>query len=144
MPSGVLAWVLAAVAIAQGRSPSPPVTPLRSLPITQGPVTFVNPNSPCPAHKGAPVRLGSVILQPPLLHYTPPRKASSTGRVIVEATIEPDGRVGQVKALRGPTDLHDLALEAVRQWRYARACLNGSAIRLIVVVTVTFPAHAGV
>jgi hypothetical protein len=127
-----------AVAIAQVRPTPPRVTPRSSLPITQGPVTFVDPSSRCPAPKGGPVRLGGAIVQPPLLHYTAPRVASTTGRVLVEATIRQDGSVGKVTVLQGPNDLHEFATAAVRQWRFARTCLNGHAIPIVHVVVVTF------
>ena len=134
----MLLLVLAVVAIPQGRPASPRVTPRSSLPITQGPVTFVDPNSRCPAHKGRPVRVGSAIVQPPLLDYTPPRVASTTGRVLVEAAIQQDGTVGKVTVLQGPSDLHEFARAAVRQWKFARTCLNGNPIPIVHVVVVTF------
>ena len=139
MVSGILVLLLATLAIAQARPTPPPVISRRSLPIRQGPITFVEPKSPCPAHKGLPVRLGSSIVNPPLLEYTPPRMAPSSGRVIVEATIQDDGTVGSVRVLRGPQELHEFAREAVRQWKFARTCLNGIAIPIIHTVVVTFP-----
>jgi len=142
MPSLILVLLLAGVAIAQGGPASPPVTPRSSLPITRGSVTFVDPGSPCPPYKGGAVRVGSVIAQPPLLHYTPPRPARSTGRVLVEGTVQPDGTVGKVRVLRGPRDLHELALGAVRQWNFARTCLNGTAIPIIPVVVATFSGNS--
>jgi TonB family protein len=138
MPSLILVLLFARMAIAQVRPASPPVTPRSSLPITRGVVTFVDPGSPCPPYKGGPVRVGGDLAQPPLLQYTPPRRAPSTGRVLVEATIQPDGTVRKVRVLRGPRDLHELALGAVRQWTFARTCLNGTAIPIIHVVVVTF------
>ena len=139
MVSRILALLLSALAMAQARPTSPPVTSRRSLPLRQGPITFVDPTSRCPPHKGLPVRLGSVIVNPPLLEYTPPRLAPSAGRVIVEGTIQEDGTVGSAKVLQGPKELHELALDAVRQWKFARTCLNGTAIRIIHTVTLTFP-----
>ena len=83
--------------------------------------------------------MGSAIVYPPLLEYTPPRAAPSTGHVIVEAAIQEDGTVRRGRVLRGPEPLHEFALEAVRQWKFARACLNGTAIPLIHTVVVAFP-----
>lgn len=137
--SGILVLLLTTLAIAQAPPKPPAVTSRRSLPIRQGPITFVDPKSSCPPHKGLPVRLGSAIVNPPLLEYTPPRVAPSRGQVIVEATIQDDGTVGGVRGLRGPQELHEFALEAVRQWKFARACLNGNAIPIIHTVVLTFP-----
>ena len=142
MVSGILVLLLAALASAQARPMPPPVTSRKSLPIRQGPITFVDPKSPCPQQKDLPdrpVRVGSVIVNLPLLESTPPRAARSTGRVIVEATIQDDGTVGGVRVLRGPKELHEFALEAVRQWKFARTCLNGTAIQILHIVVVTFP-----
>lgn len=140
MTSGILGLLfLARVATAQGQTASPPVTPLTSLPITRGAITYVAPNSPCPPYSGRPVRVGSGIAQPPVLKFTPPRAGPSSGRVLVEAMIRQDGTVGRVKVLRGPDDLHQLALDAVKQWKFARTCLNGMAVPIIHVVAVTWP-----
>ena len=139
MVSGILVLLLAALSMGQARPTSPPVISRRSLPIRQGPITFVDPRSPCPPGKGLPVRVGSAIVNPPLLEYTPPRVTSSIGRVILEATIQEDGTVRRVRVLRGPKELHELALEAVRQWKFARTCLNGTAIPIIHTVVLAFP-----
>jgi hypothetical protein len=131
--------LLTAVAVLQGGPMSPTLTPRKALPVRHGPITFVDPGSPCPPHKGQPVRLGSAIVNPPLLDYTPPRQASA-GRVIVEATIQGDGTVRSARALEGPKELRAFAIEAVRQWKFARTCLNGQAIPIIVAAVVTFAA----
>jgi outer membrane biosynthesis protein TonB len=141
MPSAILA-LLAGVAIAQGRPASPAVTPRSALPVTRGPITFVNPGSACPPHKGGPVRVGSSIIQPLLLDYTPPRAAPSAGRVLVEAAIRQDGTVGKTTVLRGPQVLHQFALDAVRQWKFATTCLNGLAIPIVVVLVVDLRTEA--
>jgi len=135
-PTAVL---LAFLALVQGAPTTPALTSRKSLPIRQGPITFVDPGSPCPPHKGHPVRVGSAIVRPPLLDYTPPRAAASAGQVLVEATIQEDGTVRTAQVVRGSSELHDAALEAVRRWKFARTCLNGQAIPLIHVVVVTFP-----
>ena len=139
MASGVLLLLfLADLAIAQDRPASPPVMPLRSLPITDGPFTFVNPRSPCPPRKGGPVRVGSALVQPPLLAHTAPRLASSGACVLIEAIIQQDGTVGKMRVLRGAKHLHEPALEAVRRWKFARTCFDGVPIPLIHVVVVNF------
>lgn len=136
LASKMLILLLATVAIPQPRPTPPPVTPRWSLPVRQGPITFVDPKSPCPPSKAQPVRAASAIVNLPLLEYTPPRVAPSTGTVIVEAIVQDDGTVGSVSALRGPKELHEFATEAVRQWKFARTCLNGTAIGIIHTVAV--------
>lgn len=136
-----LALLWTALASAQGESTFPIVTVRKALPIRQGPITFVDPKSECPPGKRLPVRLGSSVVNPPLLDYSPPNAGPTSGRVLVEATIQTDGSVGEVKVLRGPDELHDLALAAVRRWRFARTCVNGTAVPIVHVVVVTFPAQ---
>ena len=99
MVSRMLALLLSALAMAQAQPTSPPVS-RRSLPIRQGPITFVDPKSPCPPHTGLLVRVGSVIVNPSLLEYTPPRLAPSAGPVIVEASIQEGGTVRSATVLR--------------------------------------------
>ncbi|MGH9256379.1 MAG: energy transducer TonB, partial [Vicinamibacterales bacterium] len=47
------------------------------------------------------------------------------GAVILEATVDEDGRVESVKVLRSPGVFEQTALDAVRQWRYSPVVLNG-------------------
>jgi hypothetical protein len=131
----ILVVLMAALTLGQ-TSMAPRVTPRKSLPISQGPIKFVDPRLSCPPHKGDPVRLIAKNVQPPLLDYTPPRVAPITGRVLVEATIQQDGTVAKARALRGPESLHEPAVEAVRQWKFAKTCLNGLAIPVVHVVAV--------
>lgn len=69
--------------------------------------------------------------------------AGQDGSVIVQAVIQEDGRVGEVRALRvqGDPDFAESALGAVRQWRYRPARKNGCAIQLYFTVHVNFVSH---
>ena len=49
------------------------------------------------------------------------------GVVILEAVISADGRVDNVKVLRGMPLLNDAAVAAVQQWGYTPTTLNGTA-----------------
>ena len=68
------------------------------------------------------------------------RKARVGGIVILELTIETDGRVGAARVLKPlPMGLDQKAIEAVRQWRYAPAeDPPGNRVRAIHNVTVNF------
>lgn len=118
----------------------PAVTPRSKLPITRGPVVFVDPAKACPAGQGGPMRVGPGIPHPPLLDYVephaPPRGVAGT--VIVELVIGTDGAVSGVRALREAPGLTQLAVEAVEKWRYPRTCLDGQPIPVIITVTLTF------
>jgi protein TonB len=60
------------------------------------------------------------------------------GRVILECTISPQGRVIDVKILQSIPLLDQAAVAAVRQWIYTPTLLNGAPVPVIMTVTVTF------
>lgn len=60
------------------------------------------------------------------------------GTVIIEATIGTDGKVYDARVVRSIAGLDQAALDAVRQWEYQPARLNGIAIAVIMTVTVSF------
>jgi TonB family protein len=61
------------------------------------------------------------------------------GLVILEAVVDRDGRVAEVKVLRSAHPLLDReALLAVRQWQYTPLLLNGIKERFLVTVTLSF------
>jgi periplasmic protein TonB len=92
-----------------------------------------------------PVRPGGVIRAPERVTYVAPeyptlaRMVRAEGLVIVEATIDTEGRVQAARILRSDSPLlNDAALAAVRQWVYTPTLLNGIAVSVIMTVTVHF------
>ena len=49
-----------------------------------------------------------------------------------------DGRIHELKVMRGHPLLVGAALDAVRQWIYAPTTLNGQAVEVSAPITVTF------
>jgi TonB family protein len=67
------------------------------------------------------------------------RNARHAGTVLVEATVNVDGSVGQVSIKRGINPLLDQkALDAVRKWKFAPAQLNSVPLAMRTVVKVDF------
>jgi TonB family protein len=64
--------------------------------------------------------------------------AKVQGAVVLEARIEPDGRVGEVQVLRSIPLLDQAAIDAVRQWAYTPTLLNGQPVPVVMTVTVQF------
>jgi TonB family protein len=62
------------------------------------------------------------------------------GTVIVEAWVNERGRVDQVSLVSGSPELGQAAIEAVREWRYRPALLNGKPVRTETQITITFQA----
>jgi protein TonB len=91
-----------------------------------------------------PVRLHSGIKPPQkTVNVTPvyPELARITkveGMVILEAVIDASGSVTSARVLRGHPLLDRAALDAVQQWRFTPATLNGEAIPVVMTVTVQF------
>ena len=60
------------------------------------------------------------------------------GTVVIEATISAEGRVIDAVVKRSIPGLDQAALDAVRQWEYEPARMNGAPIAVIMTVTVAF------
>jgi protein TonB len=103
------------------------------------------PPPPTPAAARAPVRIGGQIQAPTQIKrvepYYPPTAVDARlqGVVILEAIVDRDGTVAEVKVLRSASPLLDReALIAVKQWRYSPLVLNGQRERFILTVTLSF------
>lgn len=60
------------------------------------------------------------------------------GPVVLQAWIGKDGRILELKLVRGPLLLGEAAFDAVRNWRYKPYLLNGEAVEAQTQVTVDF------
>jgi len=102
------------------------------------------PPPPAPHARPAPVRVGGDVTPPVKLRDAKPvypavAEASGVeGVVVVEATIDEDGRVADARVLRSVPLLDPAALAAVRAWRFAPTVINGRATRVIWTTTVQF------
>ena len=102
------------------------------------------PPPPAPVQRG-PVRVGGQIKPPTLVHRVeptyPPMAVSAhvQGIVILEAIVDAEGRVTDVKVLRSVNLMLDReAVAAVRQWRYSPVVLNGTAVPFVLSVSLSF------
>jgi protein TonB len=90
------------------------------------------------------VRVGGQIKEPKKIKDVAPvypdiaKQARVQGVVILECTISPQGKVTDVKVLRGIPLLDAAAIEAVKQWVYTPTLLNGVPVPVIMTVTVNF------
>jgi protein TonB len=67
------------------------------------------------------------------------RRAGLGGRVTLRAVIAEDGSVESVEVFASTNSLFDnAAIEAVRQWRYRPALMNGRPVRVYFSVVVSF------
>jgi len=99
---------------------------------------------PAPVDEG-PIRVGGQIKEPRKIKEVKPvypeiaRKARIEGVVILEITVNKQGKVRDVKVLRGlAMGLTEAAVEAVKQWEYEPSTLNNRPVEVLVTVTVRF------
>ena len=97
--------------------------------LARGEKIFVEKCSLCHQIAGA----GVPPVYPPLAV-----RAKVQGVVILEAVVDRQGRVEEVKVLRSIPLLDAAAIAAVRQWRYSPLLLNGQPERFVLTVTVSF------
>jgi periplasmic protein TonB len=94
------------------------------------------PIAPIRLHSGmkAPVKIADVAPAYPVIA----RNAHIQGVVILEAVLDAQGGVESVRVLRSIPLLDQAAVDAVRQWRFTPALLNGQAVPVVMTVTVNF------
>jgi TonB family protein len=89
---------------------------------------------------------GVKVMRPEIIHRAAPlvtgealKHGSLSGTVIVEAIIDRTGQVQGPRVLKGlPFGLSESAVEAVKQWRFKPATLNGRPVKVYYVLTVNF------
>ena len=92
----------------------------------------------------APVRVGGNIQNARVLHKPPPvyppeaAEQYVSGKVELEAIIDIDGRVRNLKLISGHPLLAPAAMDAVSQWRYRPTRLNGNVVEVVTMIEVNF------
>jgi protein TonB len=66
------------------------------------------------------------------------RSQHISGDVNVDALIDVNGRVTSMKVISGPALLHQAAMEALRQWKYRPATLDGKPVPMHLTITLRF------
>lgn len=143
-PEGVVAEKEIPVAVPQGAPGGLPGIGAGSNLFTSiGSATISIEKPPAPPPQ-APRRVGGDIKPPQRTAYKAPQyppaaqSARIEGTVILEAVIDANGVVQNVRVLKSVPLLDRAAIEAVQQWHYIPTRLNGVAIPVIMSVTVTF------
>jgi len=92
----------------------------------------------------APITVGGDVKPAHLISAVPPaypalaRTQHIQGQVLVDALVDVNGRVSSMKVVSGPALLHQAAMDALRQWKYQAATLDGKAVPMHLTVTVQF------
>jgi len=96
------------------------------------------PVAPTPVPVGGNVRPPAKVRDAAPVYPAIAQAARVEGTVIIEATIDIDGRVRSTRVLRSIPLLDEAALAAVSQWAYTPTLLNGTPVPVVMTVTVTF------
>jgi TonB family protein len=125
---------------------------------------FVVEATPAPYAGGAPAAAGEVrpgadgvykvdgdrIRPPKNIHRVDPkytdaaRKARVTGQVVLECIVDEQGRIADVKVVRGlPEGLDQAAIDAIRQWRFEPSRLDGQPVKVRFTLTINFKLDDG-
>jgi protein TonB len=140
-----------------GVQPERPVDPtppgVDDVPLTTGvafgdPIGPIDPDPPplppLPPRPKEPVPVGGIVQAPKKIAHVAPiypsiaLAARKDGLVILQAVIDEEGLVREVKVLRSDPLFDQAALEAVKQWRFTKPTLNGQPIPVVMTVTVGF------
>jgi periplasmic protein TonB len=104
--------------------------------------TIPIPPPPPPVTK--PVRPGGDIRTPTKTKHVPPiypeiaRTNRIQGVVMLEAVINEQGQVRDVRVVRSVPLLDNAAIDAVRQWQFTPTLLNGQPVPVLLTVTLSF------
>jgi len=97
-----------------------------------------------PAAPEAPLPVGGDVKQAKLISPVAPiypalaKNQHVSGNVLIDALIDANGRVTTMKVVSGPTLLHQAAMDALKQWRYQPATLDGKPTAMHLTVTIQF------
>jgi hypothetical protein len=104
------------------------------------------PASPAPAPSprsdagDLPLRVGAGVPAPKkVTHVEPEFPPGSRGGVIAELTIDRQGKVTEVRVLRGEADVAGAVERAVRQWVYEPVVVDGRAVSVLLPVSLSPP-----
>ena len=105
---------------------------------------IVDVPKPKPPVPRIPVRVGGDVQEAKLRYKVAPVypaiavQAHASGSVLLEAEIDEEGNVANVRIISGHPLLVNAAAEAVKQWKYSPTVLNGEPQTVLATVTVIF------
>ncbi len=103
--------------VGDGKQPSAPATPLAV---------------------GGDVKQAKLIFSVSPVYPTLAKNQHVSGSVMVDALIDASGRVTTMKVVSGPTLLQQAAMDALKQWKYQPASLDGKPVAMHLTVTIQF------
>ncbi len=104
------------------------------------------PPAPISSAPKGPIRVGGGVKAPRLIFGPEPvypvlaRQSRIAGAVVIDAVIDTQGNVVEMRTLSGQPLLALAAMEALRHWKYEPTILGGEAVPVQLLVTITFEA----
>ncbi len=87
---------------------------------------------------GGDVKQARLISSVPPVYPTLAKNQHVSGNVLLDALIDASGHVTSMKVVSGPTLLHQAAMDALKQWKYHPASLDGKPVPMHLTVTIQF------
>jgi protein TonB len=129
VPGGILPGILDAGAR---------VAPMAHLPeVVERPIAAAAP-APARPPRITVLRMATPVHKVEPLYPALARQARVSGTVELLGVLGIDGRIHELKVLRGHPLLVNAALDAVRQWVFEPTMLNGAAVEVAAPITVNF------
>ncbi len=119
------------------------VDAVRTVPVIHPPEVVERPARPVAPVPVKPPRITVLRMATPIHKVDPvypalARQARVSGTVELLGVLGTDGRIHELKVLRGHPLLINAALDAVRQWIFEPTMLNGQAVEVAAPITVNF------
>jgi protein TonB len=99
---------------------------------------------PVPQKPSGPIRVAQLPVSPAKTFDVRPiypelaRIARLEGTVLLEAVLDPTGRVTQLRVIKSAPIFDQAALDAVRQWRYTPSTYGGHPVSVLMTITIRF------
>jgi periplasmic protein TonB len=108
------------------------------------PNTAAKPPAPTTSKVSGPLRVGGRVRPPKAILQLRPaypvlaKQAHVQGNVQIDAILDEQGNVVNMKVVSGPPLLYQAALDALKSWKYEPTFLNDQPVAVQMIVTVTF------
>ena len=116
--------------------PVPDIAPVD--PIEAPPVEWAEGVKPLSAY------IAKILVPPTKTKHVAPvypqeaRDANVQGVIVIQARVEPDGRISHARVLRSIPQLDQAALDAVLQWEFEPLVIDGEGVTYLLMTTVVF------
>ncbi|SRR5258708_3337847 len=96
------------------------------------------PQKPAKFRVSQGVMARNAIYTPPPLYPQEAKSRGVQGDVIIEATIDREGKIANLKVVKGDPLLVPAALDTVKQWKYKPLTLKGEPVEVETTILIRF------